>query len=325
MATKIDRKEAMRSSRDMERKKVLDRFDTAESVLSERPSGLAAPMVPTTFSAESTAMAERKVISVKIENVQDNPFNARKIYDPIVVKEMAASIATHGQLVPAPATTVSDRLGFYVLVDGHYRKKAAIAAGRSHMDLLVLTTESDLERYRLSWLLNEERSAQSPLDNALAWRQLLDAKVVRGESAIADMLGISPSNINKTLSLLRLPSSVIEKLRENPHKFGLFVGYELTLLAKLVDETRLIELVKEIIDRDLSTREVEKIRKKLETGKGRRHKDTSRQYKIRHGSAQIGVIKEWDSGKIALEIKLIDPKERLSLLEDLKRRFHLED
>jgi ParB family transcriptional regulator, chromosome partitioning protein len=70
---------------------------------------------------------------------------------------------------------------------------------------------------------------------------------------------------------------------------------------------------------------VEALRSQLEKGGQRKRKEVSRQYKISQGAVQIGVIKEWDSGKLSLEIKLPDPKERSALLDELKRRFHLED
>ena len=70
------------------------------------PGGLAGPF-PTlnrgaqsaTFSAESSAetptLADaRPLRKISIDLVFDNPFNARQIYNPDVIKERAASIAT---------------------------------------------------------------------------------------------------------------------------------------------------------------------------------------------------------------------------------------
>ncbi|MBL4953398.1 hypothetical protein JK635_14410, partial [Neobacillus sp. YIM B02564] len=46
---------------------------------------------------------------------------------------------------------------------------------------------------------------------------------------------------------------------------------------------------------------------------------------IKAGKMQIGFIKEWDSGRVALDINLADPKEREALVEELKRRFQIGD
>lgn len=330
MIARVDRKAAMRKTLSQERRKVEDRFTAAEALLTERPGGLAEPsnpVRPVDFSAEiqDAGAASRQIHSVPVSLVHDNPLNARYLYDPEVVKSLAASIATRGQMVPATAVPDAQQPGHFVLVDGHYRKKAVIAAGRQQMDLLVVQNAAGLDLYRMSWLLNEERSAQSALDNAWAWKRLLDEHLVQEAAEIAQLLGVSAPTVNKTLALLRLPAAALDKMRERPDKFGVFIGYELTLASKVLAENELLALIDKIVAQDLSSREVEAIRSQLEKGGQRKRKEISRQYKIRVGATQVGVIKEWDSGKLSLEINLSDAKERAALLEDLKRRFHLED
>lgn len=327
MTQKIDRKAAMRASLSAEKRDVDARFAVADAVLAERPAGLA--VAPTTarppeaglsFSAESSA---HQIVKAPLDRVHENPLNARYIYNPDTVKELAASIATRGQLVPASAIAHPTSPGHFLLVDGHYRKKALAAAGHQTIDLVIRPPEGDLELYRMSWLLNEERSAQSPLDNAFAWRKLMDKGLVQTEGQIAELLGLSLSTVNKTLSLLNLPAAALEKMRERPEKFGVFAGYELTLAAKKLNERELLDLVERIVTEDLSSREVSAIRAKLESGDKRKRKETSRQYKIQHSGQQIGSLKEWDSGKVALEVMLADPKERATLVAELRARFGL--
>ena len=114
-------------------------------------------------------------------------------------------------------------------------------------------------------------------------------------------------------------------MRDRPEKFGVFVGYEITLAAKKVSEIEVLALVNRIIEEDLSSREVGAIRAKLDTGDKRKPKETSRQYKIQHTGQQIGFLKEWDSGKVSLEVVLADPKERAALVAELRSRFGLVD
>ena len=170
-------------------------------------------------------------------------------------------------------------------------------------------------------MLNEERSAQSALDNALAWRKLLDQQVVKNEGQIAELLGVSPTTVNKSLSLLQLPPAALERRRERPEKFGVFTGYELTMASKKMSESELVGLVDRILTEDLSTRQVAAIRAKLETGDQRKRKETSRQYKIRQGGQLIGSLKEWDSGKVLLEVVLPDTQDRTALVAALRQQF----
>ena len=329
MNSKLDRKSAMRATLSAEKQLVDDRFATADAVLSHRPAGLAMAAshgAAPAFSAENASTAStRLIVSAPLERVHDNPLNAREIYDPNIVKELAASLATRGQIVLAPAVNHPDLPGHFLLIDGHYRKRAAIAAGLTTLDLEVRHHEGDIELYRLSWMLNEERSAQSPLDNAFAWRKLLDQKVVVNESQIAEMLGVSVSTVNKTLSLLSLPAAALDKMRERPEKFGIFTGYELTMASKKLTGAELVGLVDRIVLEDLSTRQVAAVRAKLENGDKRKRKETSRQYKIHRDDQLIGFLKEWDSGKVLLEVQMPDTRDRVALIAALREKFGLVD
>ncbi|SPA49385.1 ParB/RepB/Spo0J family partition protein [Cupriavidus taiwanensis] len=313
------------------RNDTMDRFARAEAAISQHPNGLlqgrAAAETSPGFSAESLddVAAGRQLIRIPLAQLHDNPLNARRIYDPAVVQERAASIATHGQKTPGLAAPDPEHPGHYILIDGHYRKRALASAGKLEMECFVESDLSDLDFYRLSFMLNEQRSDQSALDNAIAWRQLLDEGKVQKEEEICELTGISAGTVNKTLALLRLPESVLGVMRECPSAIGIAAGYELTLYFKLAGEERTRELAGRIIHDGLSSREVEAIRKQAQEGKARKVKEISRQYKIRTDSGQLlGTIKEWDSGRVMLDVQLTDRSAREALVEALKSRFGLD-
>ncbi len=307
----------------------LDRFARAEAAISQHPNGLLQARLheqTMPFSAESAEPDNsRKLIRILLTHLHDNPLNARRIYDPAVVQERAASIATHGQKTPGLAAPDPARPGHYILIDGHYRKRALASAGKLEMECFVEHDLSDLDFYRLSFMLNEQRSDQSALDNAIAWRQLLDEGKVQKEEDICELTGISAGTVNKTLALLRLPESVLSVMRERPNAIGIAAGYELTLYFKLAGEDRTRELATRIMTDGLSSREVESIRKQAQEGKARKVKEISRQYKIRTDGGQLlGTIKEWDSGRVMLDVQLSDRSARDALVEALKARFGLD-
>ncbi|MBK4739089.1 ParB/RepB/Spo0J family partition protein [Noviherbaspirillum pedocola] len=342
MNAKADRKSLLRSSIKSETASVEKRFDpqeldkryeAAEDALAGRPLGLAGPRLDASLAAAdlraeigaSSDANAKVIIRIPIDKAHDNPFNARQIYDPETVKSLAASLATRGQLVAAPAITHPSMPGHYLLIDGHYRKRALLAAGKTEIECVVHDVSDELDMYRMSYLINEERNAQSPLDNALAWQKLLDeAKVADGEG-IAELIGISPAAVAKTMALLKMPQSALDKMREYPTKFGVAIGYEVYRISKIVAEKELLDLMERVVKDDLSSRALEQVRAKLEEAKPRKKKEVSRQYRINSGPAQIGFIKEWDSGKVAFEVNLADPKEREALVDELKRRFNLSE
>jgi ParB family chromosome partitioning protein len=309
------------------------RYDAADSALAGRPLGLVGPTVAKDragpdFSAEidaAQAVNSKAILRVPLARVHDNPLNARHIYDPETVKALAASIATRGQLVPAPAARHPSLEGHVVLIDGHYRKRALLAAGKTEIECVLQDVGSELDMYRMSYLINEERNAQLPLDNALAWQKLLMEKKIPDGAGIAELTGLSTGAVAKTMAFLKLPEGALAKLREAPAKFGVAVGYEIYQISKLVSEKELLDLMQRTVDEDLSSRALESLRAKIENAKPRKKKEVSRQYRIKAGKTQIGFIKEWDSGRVALDINLVDPKEREALVEELKRRFQIGD
>ena len=342
MSGKPDRKSMLRSSiRDetqavekrYEPANVDKRYEAADTVLAGRPLGLVGPTLANggaaaDFSAEidpARGVPGKAILRVPLALVHDNPLNARHIYDPEAVKALAASIATRGQLVPAPAARHPSLHGHVVLIDGHYRKRALLAAGKTEIECVLQKVSSELDMYRMSYLINEERNAQSPLDNALAWQKLLVEQKVADGAGIAELTGLSTAAVAKTMALLKLPEAALARLRDAPAKFGIAVGYEIYQLSKLLPEKDLLELMQRTLAEDLSSRALESLRGKLEDAKPRKKKEVSRQYRIKTGKTQIGFIKEWDSGRVALDINLVDPKEREALVNELKRRFQIGD
>lgn len=342
MSGKPDRKSLLRSSirneaqaveQRYEPANVDKRYEAADSALAGRPLGLVGPTVASTrsavdFSAEigtENAINAKSVVRLPLSKVHDNPLNARHIYDPEAVKALAASIATRGQLVPAPAARHPNLDGHVVLIDGHYRKRALLAAGKTDIECVLQDVSNDLDMYRMSYLINEERNAQSPLDNALAWQKLLVEQKVPDGAGIAELTGLSTAAVAKTMAFLKLPEAALSKLREAPAKFGVAVGYEIYQISKLVPEQELLDLMQRTVEENLSSRALESLRAKLENARPRKKKEISRQYRIKAGKTQIGFIKEWDSGRVALDINLADPTERQALVDELKRRFQIGD
>ncbi len=259
---------------------------------------------------------------VPVDQIDQNPFNARKIYRAERVSELAASIGAHGQEIPGIATL---RDGRYILVAGHYRLRALKVLGIKTMALMIREALSDRELYAHSYRENAEREGQSGLDNALSWRELLDQKIYTSETEIAETTGISLANVNKTLSALRLSPPVLDIVKEDPTSFPFTLLYDLVLFEGAAGQSRAIAMARQIGAGEVSRRDLQAARAQIETPKDRKRKETSRQYRIHVDGLQTGFIKEWDSGKVALEVQLTDPKQRQALLEELKRRFNLSD
>ena len=274
--------------------------------------------------AKAVALDEHgaRMEAVSIEQIDQNPFNARKIYRASRVNELAASIGAHGQETPGMATI---RDGRYILASGHYRLKALKLLGSKTMILMIRENLSDRNLYALSYRENAEREAQSSLDNALSWRELIDQGVYMSESDIAEATSMSLPNVNKTMAALRLSAAVLDLVKEDPKAFAMSVLYELALYEEGAGSVKALAIAKQVAAGEAGRKEIQEARALVETPRERKRKETSRQYKINSHGKLIGLLKEWDSGKVLFEVAVEDPKERAALVADLREKFGISE
>lgn len=306
------------------------RWANAEKTVSELPTGLSV-RTPATFVPPSPyvhpstlglgAEPARGTIRVEISKVRDNPRNARKVYVPEVIAERAASIRQHGQMTPAPACEDWENPGCYILIGGHYRKKALLHNQETHIELKLLPVTNNVELYLLSYVENAERASGTPLDDALAWKELLDSGDVSSQEQISSMVGKPRTTIGKTLALLSLSEAVLDVLKDAPDKFTLTAGYELSTMAGSFDEAELVSIAQRIAEGHISTRDLDDIKKQRKNLAHRKPKEFSRQHKIVNATGVHGTIKDWDSGKILIELQVSDAAERERLVNELRMKF----
>ena len=266
----------------------------------------------------------QRFTALPIELLQSNPLNSRSYYNPEAIEARAVSIQKEGQLVPVLVTPDTTQPGKYLLIDGHYRRLAMQSIGRKQMDCCILEDLQPVDFYRLSKALNHEREGETVLDVALGLQKLKDQRIAASDDDLVSIAGENATKISKLLSLLDLPTPVKDTIQEHPHHFGINTAYELTLYQKATDTRMTEQLAHRIVNESLTFRKVESIRKNAELGK-RPKKQLSRQYKIvASDGRELGTLKEWDSGRVVLDIKFNDQKQRDALLNDIKSQFGLD-
>ena len=295
---------------------------SAHPMRSDTPPAETPPVQTPPVIHRPTKTDSARCVSVPIGLIDVNPHNARRIYRPERVSELAASIGAHGQDVPGIATY---RDGRYILAAGHYRLRALKVLGSATMDLMIHDGLSDKDLFAYSYRENAEREGQSALDNALCWQELLDSGLYSSETELAEVTGMSLPNINKTLRILKLSDAVLDLVKEDPAVFALSALYELAQFETAAPPGASLELARQIKAGDAGRKEVQEARAKLEHPKTRKTKETSRQYKINRSGQSIGFVKAWDSGRVALDVVISDPTERNEVLEILKTRFGITD
>mgnify|MGYP003291721471 CR=1 FL=1 len=193
-------------------------------------------------------------ITLNLNDIEPNREQPRKYFDEDALSELADSIETHGVIQPLLVRPLSD--GGYQLIAGERRWRAARMAGLNEVPVVVREM-SDSEAMELALVENLQREDLNPIEEAEGFRLLMENYNLTQDQA-AQRVGKSRPAVANAVRLLALPEELLEKV-----KYGtLSPGHARTLLS-LEDAQKMIKVAEEIIKRNLSVRDSEKLVKTL--------------------------------------------------------------
>jgi ParB family chromosome partitioning protein len=200
---------------------------------------------------------------IPVDAIRPNTWQPRTVFDDGELDELVASIAEIGVLQPIvvrPDLSEPDR---YELIMGERRWRATQAAGLDTIPAIVRETD-DSDMLRDALLENLHRAALNPLEEAAAYRQLLDDFGCTHEE-LATRIARSRPQISNTLRLLKLPPLVQRRVAAGV----LSAGHARALLS-LSDGAEIERLAQRIVSEGLSVRATEEIVTLLTSGDGDR-------------------------------------------------------
>ena len=204
-----------------------------------------------TVSAKSITSEKTKSgeIIIPLEKLLPNPSQPRKNYDAAELEELAASIRQQGVIQPVIAEETGD--GNYTIIAGERRTRAARIAGLKEIPV-VLRNYSEEKRVEVSLIENIQRTDLNPIEEAAAYKQLLDINGLSQDEAAA-RVGKNRATVANALRLLKLPAVMQESLRNGE----LTPGHARAILS--ISSAKEQELLyQEIIKKGISVREAEK-------------------------------------------------------------------
>jgi ParB family chromosome partitioning protein len=188
--------------------------------------------------------AERRV---PIAEIRPNPRQPRRFFAEERIAELADSIRAQGILQPLVVRKIEDG---YELIIGERRFRAAQRAGLDRVPVIVKDV-SDAESLEMALVENIQREELTPIEEALAYRQLMEEFHLTQED-IAHRVGKSRPVVSNLLRILNLP----EEIKEEVDRGAISVGHARALLALDTPEQQL-ELARKIMRQGLSVRETE--------------------------------------------------------------------
>ncbi len=192
-------------------------------------------------------------VTLKISEIEPNREQPRKEFDEQALAELAQSISQHGLLQPLLVRPLP--LGGYQIVAGERRYRACRMVGITEVPA-VIRELSDSEVMELALIENLQREDLTPLEEALGYKTLMDEHNFSQED-VAKSVGKSRPAVANALRLLKLPESVARYLNQGK----ISAGHARALLT-LESEKQMTELAEEIVKKDLSVREAEKLCKR---------------------------------------------------------------
>ncbi len=191
-------------------------------------------------------------VKLSLNEIEPNKDQPRKTFDEKALSELADSIAQHGVIQPLLVRPMPD--GSYQLVAGERRWRAARRAGLSEVPV-VIREMSDSEMMELALIENLQREDLNPIEEAEGLQQLIHTYGLTQETAAA-RVGRSRPAIANALRLLSLPTPILELTRDGK----ISAGHARALLS-LNDEEKMVEIADQILKKEISVREVERLAK----------------------------------------------------------------
>lgn len=224
--------------------------------MAKKQSGLGKGLGALMLENNTDSMVSTDTLAVN--DIIPNKEQPRKTFDEAALQELADSIKQHGVLQPLlvrPLTT-----GGYQLVAGERRWRASRLAELKEVPVIIKEL-SDTEAMEIAIIENLQREDLNPIEEAEGLQALID-KCGFTQEEVATSVGKSRPAITNALRLLRLP----EEVRQMTKDGEISAGHARALLA-FDNEPMMLECAKQIVDKKLTVRDVEKMAKRPKTSK----------------------------------------------------------
>lgn len=204
------------------------------------------PAAPPPEPVDQAAAAGSLTNEIPVADIDANPDQPRRVFEPAALAQLADSIRVHGVLQPVVVRRAGAR---YELVVGERRWRASQKAGLTHLPAVVLEIDPR-DRLEVALVENIQRRDLNPIELAVAFRALADTGATQDE--IGERVGMDRSTIANHMRLLELS----KELQADVEARRLSLGHAKALL-QLGSAPRRQALRDRIVEEQLSVRATE--------------------------------------------------------------------
>ena len=120
--------------------------------------------------SETLQLDDNRILDVKIEDIDPNPFQPRREFHETELEELVASIREHGVVQPIILTKSGKR---YQLIAGERRWRASQLAGKKTVPSIIRSFDEQ-QQLEIAVIENIQRAELTVLEMAVAYQKLVD-------------------------------------------------------------------------------------------------------------------------------------------------------
>ncbi|KXU37843.1 chromosome partitioning protein ParB [Cephaloticoccus capnophilus] len=243
-------------------KRKADAAPSAEALAAASAPALSAKAALSTPSGTQEWRADSAYLEIPVFQIEPSPYQARRVFAPEALRELAESIQSEGLLQPIVVRRVEDAEAGasgvrYQLVAGERRWRAFQGLNLKAIPARVVEA-GDASSAALGLIENLQRDGLNPIEEAHGFASLIRDFDLTQEAA-ADRVGRSRASVANTLRLLSLD----EELQGYLAKGLLSTGHAKVLLG-VADSAQRALLARRVIEEGLSVRATERLVQELE-------------------------------------------------------------
>lgn len=190
------------------------------------------------------------ISTIRISQIQVNPFQPRFEFAEEALQELAESIKTQGLIQPITVRHLGNNT--YQLISGERRLRASKLAGIIDIPAYIRTA-NDQQMLEMALIENIQRENLNAIEVALSFQRMIDECSLKQEE-LGDRVSKNRSTITNYLRLLKLPPAIQAAIRDNRISMG-----HARALINVENPSDQLFIFQEIIDKDLSVRKVEEL------------------------------------------------------------------
>lgn len=207
------------------------------------------------LSTKSSSQDEQTYKLINLSSIESNPNQPRKNFEKNELEDLAASIKSQGVLQPIVVRKKNNST--YEIVAGERRWRASQLAGIHNIPALIKDMGDD-EITQAALIENIQRENLNAVEEARAYEVILKNKNLSYEN-LSNILGKSKSHISNMLRLLDLDKEILDYIISGKISMG--------HARALIGVPNAKELVHEIINKNLSVRQIENNTSKFKKNK----------------------------------------------------------